>query len=117
MVSFWPFKGEDNSAASFEKTLSQLSQKITKASARNESFRQQQRRYKVLWTLYSSFAYILIALILTLGSCDTATGSICDFIILHIPGHPGRNVFRDYRYQRSTFRRSFFIPIKAGEYK
>ena len=66
MVSFWPFKGEDNSAASFEKTLSQLSQKITKASARNEAFRQQQRRYKVLWTLYSSFAYILIALILTL---------------------------------------------------
>lgn len=66
MVSFWPFKGEDNSAASFEKTLSQLSQKITKASTRNEGFRQQQRRYKVLWTLYSSFAYILIALILTL---------------------------------------------------
>ena len=66
MVSFWPFKGDDNSAASFEKTLSQLSTKINKSSARNERFRQSQRRFKVLWTLYSSFAYILVALILTL---------------------------------------------------
>ena len=66
MVSFWPFKGDDNSAASFEKTLSQVSSKINKASAHNDSFRQQQRRYIVLWTLYTSFAYILIALILTL---------------------------------------------------
>ncbi|KAK3715880.1 hypothetical protein LTR37_006863 [Vermiconidia calcicola] len=66
MVSFWPFKGDDSSAASFEKTLSQLSTKINKASAQNDRVRQHQRRYKVLWTLYSSFAYILVALILTL---------------------------------------------------
>lgn len=66
MVSFWPFKGEDNSAASFEKILSQLSTKINKVSARNDRLRQRQRRYKVLWTLYSTFAYILIAAILTL---------------------------------------------------
>lgn len=67
MVSFWPFsKGDDNSAASFEKILSQLSTKINKVSAQNERFRQKQRRYKVLWTLYSTFAYILIAAILTL---------------------------------------------------
>ena len=64
MVSFWPFKGDDTSAASFEKTLSQLSTKINKASAQNDGFRQHQRRYKVLWTLYSSFAYILVVLIL-----------------------------------------------------
>ncbi|CZT15980.1 uncharacterized protein RCC_01820 [Ramularia collo-cygni] len=66
MVSFWPFKGDDNSAASFEKILSQLSTKINKVSAQNDRFRQRQRRYKVLWTLYSTFAYILIAAILTL---------------------------------------------------
>lgn len=66
MVSFWPFRSNDDSAASFEKTLSQLSQRITKAASKNDSFRQQQRRYKVLWTLYTSFAYILVALILTL---------------------------------------------------
>lgn len=66
MVSFWPFKGDDTSAASFEKALSQLSVKINKASASNDGLRQHQRRFKVLWTLYSSFAYILVALILTL---------------------------------------------------
>ncbi|KAK5126877.1 hypothetical protein LTR08_004560 [Meristemomyces frigidus] len=66
MVSFWPFKGDDRSAASFEKVLSQLSTKINKASAQNDGFRQRQRRYKVLWTLYSAFAYILVAAILTL---------------------------------------------------
>ncbi|KAK4998396.1 hypothetical protein LTR66_002370 [Elasticomyces elasticus] len=66
MVSFWPFKAEDTSAASFEKVLSALSAKINKTSAKNDTLRQHQRRYKVLWTLYSTFAYILSALILTL---------------------------------------------------
>lgn len=66
MVSFWPFGSDDKSAASFEKTLSQLSTKLSKASAQNDRFRQQQRRFKALWTLYTSFAYILVALILTL---------------------------------------------------
>ncbi|KAF2769583.1 hypothetical protein EJ03DRAFT_327189 [Teratosphaeria nubilosa] len=66
MVSFWPFRGDETSAASFEKVLSKLSTQITKASAQNDKFRQKQRRYKVLWTLYSSFAYILVAAILTL---------------------------------------------------
>ncbi len=66
MVSFWPFKSDDSSAASFEKVLSQLSTKINNLSAQNDSFRTKQRRYKVLWTLYSTFAYILVAAILTL---------------------------------------------------
>ena len=66
MVSFWPFKGDDSSAASFEKILSHLAIKINKVSAQNDAFRQKQRRYKVLWTLYSTFAYILVAAILTL---------------------------------------------------
>ncbi|KAK4570400.1 hypothetical protein LTR86_002480 [Recurvomyces mirabilis] len=66
MVSFWPFKADDSSAASFEKVLSQLSSKINRVSTQNDSFRQKQRRYKVLWTLYTTFAYILVAAILTL---------------------------------------------------
>lgn len=66
MVSFWPFKADHTSAASFEKVLSQLATKINKVSAQNDSLRQKQRRYKVLWTLYSTFAYILVAAILTL---------------------------------------------------
>ena len=48
------------------KALSQLAVKINKASTQNDGLRQHQRRFKVLWTLYSSFAYILVALILTL---------------------------------------------------
>ncbi|KAI5270690.1 hypothetical protein E4T47_05981 [Aureobasidium subglaciale] len=67
MVSFWPFKGHDStSAASFEKLLSSLSSKINKESARNDRLRQRQRRYKVLWTLYTTFAYLLAATILVL---------------------------------------------------
>ncbi|EMC93073.1 hypothetical protein BAUCODRAFT_77284 [Baudoinia panamericana UAMH 10762] len=66
MPSFWPWSKDDSSAASFEKVLSQLSTKINRANATNDSLRQQQRRYKVLWTLYSTFAYILVAAILTL---------------------------------------------------
>lgn len=67
MVSFWPFRrgGEEN-AESFEKALSKLSTQINKTSAQNDRFRQQQRRYKALWTLYTSFLYILVAAILTL---------------------------------------------------
>lgn len=67
MVSFWPFgRSDTSSAASFEKTLSQLSTKINRYSSQVESFRSKQRRYKALWTLYSAFAYILVAAILTL---------------------------------------------------
>lgn len=66
MVSFWPFKGGSSDAAAFEKELSQLSTKINKATAQNEQFQQRRRRYKVLWTLYTSFTYILITAILTL---------------------------------------------------
>ncbi|KAI4765058.1 hypothetical protein E4T52_00155 [Aureobasidium sp. EXF-3400] len=67
MVSFWPFKGHDStSAASFEKLLSSLSSKINKESAHNDRLHQRQRRYKVLWTLYTTFAYLLAATILIL---------------------------------------------------
>ena len=76
MVSFWPWKGDANSAASFEKVLSQLSTKITKVSTQNDGFRQHQRRYKVLWTLYTTFAYILVALILTLVTGYQTWGAV-----------------------------------------
>ena len=67
MVSLWPFRRNDNtSAASFEKTLSQLSAKINRYSSQVETFRSKQRRYKALLTLYAGFSYILVAAILTL---------------------------------------------------
>ncbi|KAF2153694.1 hypothetical protein K461DRAFT_266823 [Myriangium duriaei CBS 260.36] len=66
MVSFWPFRGGDTSAAGFEKILSSLSQKINKASAKDARLRSQQRRLRVLWTLYTAFAYLVALLILVL---------------------------------------------------
>ena len=67
MVSLWPFgRADSSSAASFEKTLSTLSAKINRYSSQTESFRARQRRLRTIWTLYSAFAYILIAAILTL---------------------------------------------------
>lgn len=71
MVSFWPFKGRDDSAT-FEKTLSTLSTKITQTTTRLDTQRQHSRRFKALWTLYTTFAYLLysIVLVLVLGWRD-----------------------------------------------
>jgi hypothetical protein len=66
MVSLWPWKGEDNSPASFEKALSALSTKITQTSSRLDLHRQHARRFKALWTLYTTFAYLLYSIILAL---------------------------------------------------
>ncbi|GAM88093.1 hypothetical protein ANO11243_061240 [Dothideomycetidae sp. 11243] len=66
MVSFWPFKGGDTSAAGFEKILANLSQKINKQNAKDARLRSQQRRLRVLWTLYTGFAYLAALLILVL---------------------------------------------------
>lgn len=53
-------------AASFERTLSTISGKITRAVTRNDNLKQKSRRVRVMWTLYAGFAYILAALLLTL---------------------------------------------------
>ncbi|KAG5982466.1 hypothetical protein E4U55_001869 [Claviceps digitariae] len=66
MVSFWPWKGDSSSPASFEKTLSTLSTKITDAQARLDRLRTSSRRVKVLWTLYLGFAYLVYAIVLLL---------------------------------------------------
>ncbi|KAK7917741.1 hypothetical protein PG985_011349 [Apiospora marii] len=66
MVSFWPWKGEDSSPASFEKTLSNLSTKITATQLLLDKVRTRSRRIKVLWTLYLSFAYLVYAIVLIL---------------------------------------------------
>ncbi|KAL2005168.1 hypothetical protein VTN00DRAFT_3018 [Thermoascus crustaceus] len=66
MVSFWPWKGEDNSPASFEKALSSLSTRIAKTANRLDAHRQRSRRFKALWTLYTTFAYLLYSIILAL---------------------------------------------------
>ncbi|KAI9742743.1 MAG: hypothetical protein M1818_003472 [Claussenomyces sp. TS43310] len=66
MVSLWPWKGDDSSPAVFEKTLSTLSAKISKSQLQLDGLRQNSRRFKALWTLYSSFAYLLCVVILGL---------------------------------------------------
>ncbi|RAK96024.1 uncharacterized protein BO80DRAFT_429405 [Aspergillus ibericus CBS 121593] len=66
MVSLWPFKAEDTSPASFEKALAALSAKITRATTRLDLHRQHARRFKALWTLYTTFAYLLYSIILAL---------------------------------------------------
>ncbi|KAF2644951.1 hypothetical protein P280DRAFT_466202 [Massarina eburnea CBS 473.64] len=65
MVSFWPFKSSGDAAA-FERALSTLTGKVSRATARNDNLRQKSRRVRVMWTLYAGFAYILAALLLTL---------------------------------------------------
>ncbi|KAI2615319.1 hypothetical protein GGR54DRAFT_612998 [Hypoxylon sp. NC1633] len=66
MVSLWPWKGNDSSTSSFEKTLSTLSNKITTTQAQLDRARSNARRIKVLWTLYLTFAYLVYAIVLTL---------------------------------------------------
>ncbi|KAI1453226.1 hypothetical protein F4805DRAFT_382817 [Annulohypoxylon moriforme] len=66
MVSFWPWKGHDSSPSSFEKTLSTLSDKITKTTTKLDKARSNSRRIKILWTLYLTFAYLVYAIVLTL---------------------------------------------------
>lgn len=73
-------QGSVTSPAEFEKTLSTLSAKITRATARLDRHRQRSRRYRVLWTLYTSFAYLLYSIIVILvlgwhnwGPCEYST--------------------------------------------
>ncbi|KAM0800285.1 hypothetical protein BDR22DRAFT_852472 [Usnea florida] len=66
MVSFWPWRRNDTSPASFEKILLNLSTKISHSSRRLDNLRQRSRRLKVLWTLYATFAYLLCTIILIL---------------------------------------------------
>ncbi|KAK2067405.1 hypothetical protein P8C59_001152 [Phyllachora maydis] len=66
MVSFWPWRSHDSSPASFEKTLSALSNKIATAQHQLERTRAQGRRVKVLGTLYLGFAYVVYAIVLLL---------------------------------------------------
>ncbi|KAI8210554.1 Endoplasmic reticulum junction formation protein lunapark [Colletotrichum sp. SAR 10_76] len=66
MVSFWPWRGEDSSPASFEKTLSALSAKITDTQGRLDGARNTSRRIRVLWSLYLAFAYLVYSIVIFL---------------------------------------------------
>lgn len=59
-------QGNDDSPASFEKTLSTLSAKITKTTTTLENFRRRSRRYNILWVFYSTIVYLLYSIILLL---------------------------------------------------
>ncbi|KAK3331160.1 hypothetical protein B0H66DRAFT_598655 [Apodospora peruviana] len=63
MVTFWPWRKEDSSPASFERTLSALSAKIAITQTRLDSARSKSRRIKVLSTLYLGFAYLVYAIV------------------------------------------------------
>ncbi|KAK8158408.1 hypothetical protein BC567DRAFT_31119 [Phyllosticta citribraziliensis] len=65
MVSLWPWR-DDTSAAAFEKTLAALSTKIQKTTVRNDALRVRARKFRVMWTLYSGFLYILVSVIMIL---------------------------------------------------
>ncbi|KAH7126196.1 hypothetical protein EDB81DRAFT_846829 [Dactylonectria macrodidyma] len=65
-MAIWPWRGDDSSTASFEKTLSTLSTKITDSQARLDRLRSSSRRARVLWTLYLSFAYLVYTIVLLL---------------------------------------------------
>ncbi|TDZ27698.1 Endoplasmic reticulum junction formation protein lunapark [Colletotrichum spinosum] len=64
MVSFWPWAREDSSPASFEKTLSALSAKITDTQASLDNARATSRRIRVLWSLYLAFAYLVYSIVI-----------------------------------------------------
>ncbi|KDN69907.1 hypothetical protein CSUB01_09295 [Colletotrichum sublineola] len=66
MVSFWPWRANDSSPASFEKTLSALSAKITNTQARLDGARATSRRIRVLWSLYLAFAYLVYSIVIFL---------------------------------------------------
>ncbi|KAF4119454.1 putative integral membrane metal-binding protein (DUF2296) [Geosmithia morbida] len=66
MVSFWPWRGDDSSPSSFERTLSTVSAKITDTQSRLDKTRSNSRRVRVLWTLYLGFAYLVYAIVLLL---------------------------------------------------
>ncbi|KAB8338890.1 hypothetical protein FH972_021832 [Carpinus fangiana] len=52
--------------SSFEKTLSTLADRISKTTAHRDALLSSRRRWKVLWTLYTTFAYLLFSVILVL---------------------------------------------------
>jgi len=56
--------------------VSAVSTKIAKANISRDSLRTRSRRYKALWTLYTSFAYILYSAILLLVTGQSKWGSI-----------------------------------------
>ena len=62
----YAIQGTDTSPASFEKSLSATAKKIGLANASLEASRQQSRRLKALWTLYTSIAYLLYFMIVAL---------------------------------------------------
>ncbi|AEO64943.1 dcedd2da-beb5-4c7e-85f6-3e85df43df87 [Thermothielavioides terrestris] len=66
MVSFWPWRKDDSSPASFEKALSGLAAKITATQAQLDRTRARSRRVKLLCTLYLGFAYLVYGIVLVL---------------------------------------------------
>ncbi|KKA31058.1 hypothetical protein TD95_002555 [Thielaviopsis punctulata] len=75
MVSFWPWRGDASSTATFEKALSTLSSKITAAQVQLDATLSRARRVKVLSVLYLTFAYLVYVIVsfLVVGSQKMGT--------------------------------------------
>lgn len=56
---------DSESPAHFEKVLAGISEKISTTTSRLEAQLRRSRRWKVVWTLYTTFAYTLYAIIAT----------------------------------------------------
>lgn len=59
-------QGDATTPASFEKALSKLSSQITASNLTLDTTRSRARRFKALWTLYTTLTYVLYLLIISL---------------------------------------------------
>jgi endoplasmic reticulum junction formation protein lunapark len=68
-MPLWPFSRPTQTPASYERHLSKLTTRIHSSSSSLASRRAQARRFRALWTLYSSIAYLvyLIVALLVIG--------------------------------------------------
>ncbi|KAK3372058.1 hypothetical protein B0H63DRAFT_287665 [Podospora didyma] len=109
MVSFWPWKRDDASPASFERALSTLSTKIAATQAQLDKLRATARRVKVLSTLYLGFAYLVYAIVAILvvgwqsmGPLEwtgMAGGPVVIYLVRTVT-----TLFYDYRIERLNAR-------------
>ncbi|KZZ97944.1 hypothetical protein AAP_00205 [Ascosphaera apis ARSEF 7405] len=107
MVSFWPWREHRSPTDEFEKTLSQLSEKIAHAQANLDLHRVRARRYRVIFTLYAGFSYLLITIILVLvlgwnswGAAEytgVAGGPVAIYSIRRV-----LNAYYDFRIRKDT---------------
>ncbi|EPQ63917.1 Bgt-4119 [Blumeria graminis f. sp. tritici] len=109
MVSLWPWKSEEKTPASFERILSALATKISAYQSQLDSLRSSKRRYKALWTLYTSLLYLiaLAILILIVGSKNWTVwegSALAGFPVVIYLGRRALTIYYSYRINTFTYR-------------